>query len=345
MILVCPNCSSRFKVKPEALGDAGRTVRCAKCGNKWHAGQEDLIDPEDVKSLSAAAKAGKQPAAKKAVAKKAAAQKPDGPKAAVPEPDEPAPPPPDQPQDDFADQGSDDAGAEDDDDLAAPPPPPMMDGPEPPPIPSEADFAPRSTVPMRRKSPLVAWIVLFLIVLLSGAAAYSFQKQIVSLYPPAAKIYHTFGIQVDLLGHGLELPEPEAEAVIDGDKRRLLIKGSMTNTTGETIVIPKLGGVLKDATGSILHEWVFEAEKPEAFPGETIAYESVVEDPPRGATSLEVTFKTDEEAMEAMKSMEGGHDMKADDSHDMKAEDGHGQDSKSDDGHGSAEGGSDSGHQ
>ena len=341
MILVCPNCSSRFKVKPEALGDAGRTVRCAKCGNKWHAGQEDLIDPEDVKSLSAATQAGKQPAAKKAVAQKAAAQKAAGQKSAAPKPEaeEPAEPPPpaDAPEDDFADQGPDDAGAEDDDDLGAPPPPPMMDGPEPPPIPSEADFRPRSTVPMRRKSPLAAWIVLFLIVLLSGAAAYSFQKQIVSLYPPAAKIYHTFGIQVDLLGHGLELPEPEAEAVIDGDKRRLLIKGSMTNTTDETIVIPKLGGVLKDATGGILHEWVFEAEKPEAFPGETIAYESVVEDPPRGATSLEVTFKTDKEAMEAMKSMEGGHD--------MKAEDGHAQDSKSDDGHGTAEGGSNSGHQ
>lgn len=320
MILVCPNCSSRFKVKPEALGDAGRTVRCAKCGNKWHAGREDLIDPEDVKSLSAAAKAGKQPAAKKAVAKKAAAPK-------AREPEEAPPPPADEPDDDFPDRGPDDMGPEDDDDLGAPPPPPMMDGPEPPPIPSESDFAPRSTVPMRRKSPLAAWIVLFLIVLVSGAAAYSFQKQIVSLYPPATKIYHTFGIQVDLLGHGLELPEPEAEAVIDGDDRRLLIKGSLTNTTDETIVIPKLGGVLKDATGGILHEWVFEAEKPEAFPGETIAYESVVENPPRGATSLEVTFKTEEEAMEAMKSMEGGDGM------------------KTDDGPGNAEGGSDSSHQ
>ena len=335
MILVCPNCSSRFKVKPEALGDAGRTVRCAKCGNKWHAGQEDLIDPEDVKSLSAAAQAGKQPAAKKAVAKKAAV--PGSAPAAAPEPEEAPPPPPDEPEDDFADQGPDDMGAEDDDDLGAPPPPPMMDGPEPPPIPSESDFAPRSTVPMRRKSPLAAWIVLFVIILVGSAGAFVFRADIVSAYPPANKIFRTIGYPVDMLGHGLELPQPNAEAVIDGDKRQLLIKGSMTNTTDETIVIPKLGGVLKDATGGILHEWVFEAEKPEAFPGETIGYESVVENPPRGATSLEVTFKTEEEAMDAMKSMEGGHDMKTDD--------GHAQDSKSEDGHGTPEGGSDSGHQ
>lgn len=322
MILVCPNCSSRFKVKPEALGDAGRTVRCAKCGNKWHAGREDLIDPEDVKSLSAAAQTGKQPAAKKAVAKKAAAQKTAAPKA--PEPEEPPPPPTDEPGDDFADQGPDDMGPEDDDDLGAPPPPPMMDGPEPPPIPSEADFAPRSTVPMRRKSPLAAWVVLFAIILFGSAGAFVFRADIVSAYPPANKIFRTIGYPVDMLGHGLELPQPNAEAVIDGDERRLLIKGSIMNTTDETIVIPKLGGVLKDATGGILHEWVFEAEKPEAFPGETIAYESVVQNPPRGATSLEVTFKTDAEAMGAMKSMEGGDAM------------------KSDDGAGNAEGGSDS---
>ncbi|WP_425407500.1 MJ0042-type zinc finger domain-containing protein [Hwanghaeella sp.] len=305
MILVCPNCSSRFKVKAEALGDAGRTVRCAKCGNKWHAGQEDLIDPEDLKSLSAATKGGTQAPAKKAAAKKAAAQKP------APAAAEETAPPPDQPEDDFPEPDTDASGAPDDDDLGAPPPPPpMMDGPEPPPIPSEADFAPRSTVPMRRKSPLIAWIVLFVIVIAIGAAGYSFQKQIVHLYPPAMKIYHALGIQVDLLGHGLELPEPEAEAVIDGDKRRLVIKGSLTNTTDETIVIPMLGGVLKDATGGVLHEWVFEADKPEAFPGETISYESAVEDPPRGATSLEVTFKT---AEEAKMFMDGSHGMKADD--------------------------------
>lgn len=306
MILVCPNCSSRFKVKPEALGDAGRTVRCAKCGHKWHAGKDDLIDPEDVKSLSAAAKGGAKQPAKAAAAKKAAPAKPK----------EPPPPPPDEPEDDpvpvpDADPGmpGGDEPDEDEDLGAPPPPPPMMDGPEPPPIPSEADFAPRSTVPMRRKSPLAAWIGLFVIVLLAAAGAYSFQKQIVAAYPPAAKIYQAVGIHVDLLGHGLELPEPEAEAVIDGDSRRLLVKGSVNNPTDETVVIPKLGGILKDASGTILHEWAFEAEKPEAFPGESIAYETMVESPPRGATSLEVTFKTDKEAMMLM---EGGDAMKAD---------------------------------
>ncbi len=36
MIISCPECSSRFNVADNALGTAGRVVRCAKCGYKWH---------------------------------------------------------------------------------------------------------------------------------------------------------------------------------------------------------------------------------------------------------------------------------------------------------------------
>src|SRR3546814_17241352 len=37
MILTCPNCDAKFNVKAELLGSAGRTVKCTKCGHRWHA--------------------------------------------------------------------------------------------------------------------------------------------------------------------------------------------------------------------------------------------------------------------------------------------------------------------
>lgn len=37
MILICPTCQAQFNVDPHKLGAKGRTVRCAKCKNEWHA--------------------------------------------------------------------------------------------------------------------------------------------------------------------------------------------------------------------------------------------------------------------------------------------------------------------
>jgi predicted Zn finger-like uncharacterized protein len=49
MIVTCPNCSTRFVVKAEALGAKGRKVRCAKCEHAWF--QEP--DQEALASLAA----------------------------------------------------------------------------------------------------------------------------------------------------------------------------------------------------------------------------------------------------------------------------------------------------
>ena len=37
VIIACPHCSTRYQVPPETLGDAGRKVACAHCGQSWMA--------------------------------------------------------------------------------------------------------------------------------------------------------------------------------------------------------------------------------------------------------------------------------------------------------------------
>ena len=51
MILTCPNCATRYFVDNSRLGPAGRTVRCAACGERWSARAEEtdelVVSPVD----------------------------------------------------------------------------------------------------------------------------------------------------------------------------------------------------------------------------------------------------------------------------------------------------------
>src|SRR4029077_9499442 len=38
MILTCPQCATRFQADAAKFLPAGRTVKCAKCGEVWHQG-------------------------------------------------------------------------------------------------------------------------------------------------------------------------------------------------------------------------------------------------------------------------------------------------------------------
>jgi predicted Zn finger-like uncharacterized protein len=44
MILTCPECASRYFVDDSKVGSAGRVVRCAACGHRWTARNEEALD-------------------------------------------------------------------------------------------------------------------------------------------------------------------------------------------------------------------------------------------------------------------------------------------------------------
>jgi predicted Zn finger-like uncharacterized protein len=45
MILTCTSCGTRYSVDGAKFPAAGRTVRCAKCGNSWHQAAETPAEP------------------------------------------------------------------------------------------------------------------------------------------------------------------------------------------------------------------------------------------------------------------------------------------------------------
>lgn len=296
MVLVCPNCSSRFRVKPEALGDSGRRVKCAKCAHVWHATRDDLEAMGD---------AAPPPAANNA------------PPAAPPQPAPPPPPPePEQPaeaarpgngavagpvsdsapEEEAVPDAFEPAGEEPAAEPAETATDAMRDRMDPPPIPREEDFVPRRQPPPERKSPVKAWAILALLVIVVFGGTFLFRTQIVTAYPPANALFLAVGLPVDTLGQGLEIAQPRTEAVIDGETRRLEVEGTVVNTTSEPIEIPLLIGRLMNSDGVPLDSWVFRAEKPDIFPGEEVAYRTVFENPPRGATNFSISFVSEAEA-------------------------------------------------
>ncbi|MGB7858630.1 MAG: MJ0042-type zinc finger domain-containing protein, partial [Pseudolabrys sp.] len=42
MLIACPNCSTSYMIDPASLGEAGRTVRCARCKTAWFASTPEM---------------------------------------------------------------------------------------------------------------------------------------------------------------------------------------------------------------------------------------------------------------------------------------------------------------
>jgi predicted Zn finger-like uncharacterized protein len=53
MLLTCPSCETSFRIKPDALGPSGRTVRCARCHTNWFAAPEGVEQEPAIAEASA----------------------------------------------------------------------------------------------------------------------------------------------------------------------------------------------------------------------------------------------------------------------------------------------------
>jgi predicted Zn finger-like uncharacterized protein len=52
MILTCSSCGTRYSVDGAKFPTAGRTVRCAKCGNSWHQAAEAPAEPQSEAAMA-----------------------------------------------------------------------------------------------------------------------------------------------------------------------------------------------------------------------------------------------------------------------------------------------------
>jgi predicted Zn finger-like uncharacterized protein len=301
MLIVCPNCTTGYEVKADALGDAGRTVRCAHCRKEWFAAPAPAAKPAKAAAVApappAAAVVAPVPAPAPALAPAAAALA--SVPAAVPEPldwDAPAAPAPAAP--------AADGEASADEDVAAlwgvpespsPPLAPDSDTIEAAPAPVFEDVetlaarrARRSTYRRLDRIDLPFIPTLIAVQLVMICAGLFWRAEIVHWMPQTASFFRAIGFGVNI--RGLQFADIHTAKDTHDGVTVLIIEGAIVNTTSATVAVPRLRFALRNTALAELFSWTAPPERGTLGPGETLPFRSRLASPPADGNDILVRF-------------------------------------------------------
>jgi len=295
MLIVCPDCATAYQIKPAALGEAGRSVRCAQCKNTWFATPESAIEEPAMATVAAASGARE------------------------PQPPAPQPPAPPPPADDFEPAASDfsvegvvppdDAAAAGDNQLAvtdAPPIAPQEQG-EPPADASPEKFDPgvpdqTETVAARRARQTYAdrkdkrsvlqrlFSLPMLIVVLSAIVlgALNWRAAVVRQFPQTASLYAAIGLPVNL--RGLTFEDVKTTSEIHDGVMVMVVEGMIVNLTRHTLEVPRLRLALRNSTGHEVYAWTARPAKTTLGSGNGLPFRARLASPPPDGRDVIVRF-------------------------------------------------------
>ncbi|MGH6728121.1 MAG: MJ0042-type zinc finger domain-containing protein [Pseudolabrys sp.] len=321
MLIVCPNCATSYMIDQAAVGQAGRTVRCARCQTTWHAGGAKAAP--DVTAFV------------DNVIAEAEAQSPAPARAkAPPPPAAPAPAPQTEPMQDSGD----DFGAEPTESITAtggmttPVAPPalavatpaeaLVSEPEPaviddapplvPPIghemPSDTDSAAldpeevesfaarRQRLQTRRKTTRRSsrWTAVILVLVAFNVALVGARKDVVRYLPQTASLFEAIGMPVNLRHLKFENVRISKEAQ-DG-VNILIVDGAIVSEADKPVTVPRLRFAARNATGQEVYTWTELPTRSILGPGERLQFHSEIPAPPADASDVMVRFFTARDA-------------------------------------------------
>ena len=267
MLLACPNCTTTYEVKSELIGEAGRSLRCARCKNIWRATRSQKLVP--AAQPFGASTSDSEPTAESLPALKQA-------------PDQFAPNFP-------APENSISA-------IDAPPLAPAAPSLSAATLPPEGEdiesFARRQADILSSRSralraqlgPPAIIVTLALII----TALVAWRTNIVRLAPQMASLYGAIGLPVNLreLVFGNVRITKEAR---DGVPV-LLVEGTITSTSMHQVDVPRLRFGLRNAAGLEIYSWSTMPERAILAPGETLPFRSRLASPPSEGHDVVVRF-------------------------------------------------------
>jgi predicted Zn finger-like uncharacterized protein len=269
MLIVCPSCTTTYRIELSTLGAAGRTVRCARCRATWFASVDALL-PATL---------------------------------ALPAVQETSAPPPEAPgeQDaaDYAPPESIDVEASSGDAASmtidnSPPLVPALaqegaaaaTGPD---IESVAARRARPAGTKRRRAGRWPGLPTIILVLAGTIAALlNWRVPVVRFVPQTASLFSAVGLPVNL--RGLSFDEVKTTVETKDGVTVLVIEGTILNQTRQPLEVPRLRFAVRNAGGYEVYAWTALPTEPVLAPGTRAPFRSRLASPPADAQDIIVRF-------------------------------------------------------
>ncbi|PVB62067.1 zinc-ribbon domain-containing protein [Labrenzia sp. 011] len=302
MKIKCPDCSTSYEIGAEALGPEGRSVKCAKCGNRWFVSPDveegpigfEIPDEEDATPVpedvaDTAEEADWTADAEEDVGSTLPGDAADSLVAAKKDIPPVAPPPPPlvaaderkfaaDLQDEEADDGSNDVETH----------------AKRPKIIVNPDKFRRDHVSavinwlFRRNFRRLGGFALFGIALVACILFVLMRDNIVKQSPDLASLFQMIGFDVNL--RGLEFRNLRTFTEVEDGNRVLVVEGSIRNLLDETNVVPAVRLAIRSGDLQEVYAWTVEPRTTSLNALDETRFRTILTDPPVGATDIQVRF-------------------------------------------------------
>ncbi|MBG6174510.1 putative Zn finger-like uncharacterized protein [Labrenzia sp. EL_208] len=318
MKIKCPDCSTSYEIKTEAVGPEGRSVKCAKCGNRWFVSPDDDDASVDFKAAENSSTTGSDPdetdkgETDKGETDNAETDKDEADWAADSEADsqsdeaEQEPAEDSEPEEDIAnfesppadtpasadeskfaaDLAADEGDAEDQVDIESQAKRPKI-------IVNPDKFRRNHIGALlgwlsRRNYRRLGGLLIFGVSIAALASFVLLRDSMVKQSPDLASLFQIIGFDVNL--RGLEFRNLRTFSEIEDGKKVLVVEGSIRNLLDEANAVPAVRLSIRNSDLQEVYAWTVEPRTKALNGFDETRFRTILADPPEEASDIQVRF-------------------------------------------------------